>query len=330
MMRTQRALAAARIVVGALIVIRTTPLIGLLHHPLIDVPRIMVGWPSEGWTIPLGPGLPEGLIEVLCVARTLLALAFAIGLAPRWSGLGAGVTGLLVASNDVFASSHTFRLLYGSAIVLATCDCGAAWSVRRTDGRDLDASVLAVRLWLVSIYAWAAVAKASTGWISGAVLGLDAADGMLRPWAAHALTSPDVRIALANVVLAGELSIAALLAIPRATRLGVALALLTQIAFELVAQPDVFGVVIVTLLMVLAVTDRTSDRPAHGAGRTFSKQTRSSAQVASESGAVSTPDSSHTTRVVSRGSPSWTGMSTTPGTGPRSSPLGRCAMPCPR
>jgi hypothetical protein len=264
--RAERALAAARIVVGALIVVRTTPLVSLLHHPLIDVPRVMIGWPSEGWAIPLGSGLPEHLVEALCVLRTVLAIAFLLGLAPRAAGIGVGLVGLLVASNDVFASSHTFRLLYGSAIVLATCDCGAVWSVRRTAARDLDASASTVRAWLVSIYAWAAIAKISSGWISGTVLAFDAADGVFRPWVLSTLASPTLRVVAAVAVLASEALIAVLLAVPRATRVAVALAVTAQIAFELVAQPDVFGVVVITLLVVVLRTHppaatRTVDAP---------------------------------------------------------------------
>lgn len=249
--REQRALAIARIVVGLAILVRTTPLAAWLHHPLLDVPSTLLGWPDEGWHLPLGPALPSDALRALCIARTALASMFALGVKPRVSGIAVGVAGLAVAMDDVFASSHTFRLLYGSAIVLATTDCASTWALRREPLVSSAASVSSVRWWLTSIYAWAAIAKLNVGWLSGHALVLDARDGVFHGWAASALSDATTRIASAGCVVAVELGIALMLIVPRTRRVAVVVAALTQCVFEAATSPDLFGVIVAVLLGVV-------------------------------------------------------------------------------
>lgn len=241
----------ARIVVGVTILIRSTPLVASLHHPLLDVPPTLLGWPDEGWHVPLGPALPSDVLRVLCVLRTIFAALFVLGVRPRVSGIGVGAIGLVVALDDVFASSHTFRLLYGSAIVLATTDCASTWALRSEPVVDVDGSAWTVRWWLVSIYAWAAIAKLNAGWLSGQALALDVRDGVLNAWPARAIADPNARVACAGSVVAIEIGLALALTSTRLRRAAVVVAALAQCVFELAVSPDLFGLIIAVLLGIV-------------------------------------------------------------------------------
>ena len=123
------------------------------------------------------------------------------------------------------------------------------WAIRAVPSVETRASVAAVRWWLVSIYAWAAVAKLNIGWLSGDALALDLRDGTLRSWVGDALADGAVRSGCAVGVVIAEGAIAVGLTVARTRRLTVIAALITQIGFEAAASP---GVMIAVLLGAVA------------------------------------------------------------------------------
>ena len=256
-----RTLAGARIALGVVVLVRTTPAAAWLGLP-IDAPRVLVDWPGAAWAVHAGASMPAGLVAVLCILRTAGAAAFLFGLWTRGSALVAAVAGVALLTQDVFVATHTFRLLYGSLFVLAFTDCGAAWAVRVLPARDLRSSEWLVRCWALSVYAWAVVAKLRPGWWTGRALLLDASDGLFRPWVVRAfLSSAHACATTAILVLALEALIAGLLVSRHTHRAAVALALAMHVAFELVATPDVFGAVMIALLgVVWTSTEQAPDR----------------------------------------------------------------------
>lgn len=213
-----------------------------------------------GGPSPLGPSVPDLIVRLACIARTVLAALFVLGVGTRIAGVGLGIVGLALLTNDVFASSHTFRLLYGSAIVLAMTDSSAIWALRRRV--DDEPGIGLVRAWLVSIYAWAGIAKLTPGWLSGLVLSLDLRDGVLRDEVVEALLADaDTRTFLALAVVVLEAGLAAALSMRRTRAAALLVAVVAQIAFQVVASPDIFGLVVVVLCGVLWIADHDVVRP---------------------------------------------------------------------
>jgi hypothetical protein len=246
-----RSLAVARIAIAALLLVRTTPILVPLHaHWTYDTVPLL-GWPHTGWTLTLGPPLPNALVASLCVVRTVAALALLVGLAPAVSGAICGACGLLVLAQDVFATTNTLRLLYLSAIVLAATDCASVASVAPRSPRAPASSQWLVRCWVLSIYAWAAISKLDADWLSGNTLALFRSSGLLRgPLAGALLSTHGQRIVGAWLALTCESALVVLLPIPRTRRIGLALAVAMHLAFQLVVEPDLLGWAMLGLLVV--------------------------------------------------------------------------------
>src|SRR6187549_1596337 len=105
-----------RVGIGALILLRTTPLLTVFDIPWLRSTAPLLGWPTGGFSLAF---LPVWSIQALCVLRTLAALLFMLGIAGRVSGVVCGVAGFLVALQYPLGFFFTIHLLYQAAILLA-------------------------------------------------------------------------------------------------------------------------------------------------------------------------------------------------------------------
>src|SRR6185503_20765081 len=75
-----RPLAWARAAIGALLLLRTTPLLAPLDIWFLRDAFPLLGWPDAGWSATPGLfALPAIAVKALCVLRTLGALALMLG-----------------------------------------------------------------------------------------------------------------------------------------------------------------------------------------------------------------------------------------------------------
>jgi hypothetical protein len=246
------ALARSRLAFGALLVLRTTPLSAVLslHDP--TPVTTLLGWPSPGFRGATMLDLPVVVVQALCIARTLAALAFVCGYRTRGAGLLAGLTGFAVLSQEPFGFNFTLHLLFLGTIVLALTDCAVVWAVRPEPPRALTSSVWLVGVFVASIYLWAGLYKLRVDWLDGRTLALYHADRALRGALADLLFSSEARRgAVAHAVAFVELSLPPLLLIARTRRLGILLALGFHAAIQLVTTPDLLGFEMAALLLAL-------------------------------------------------------------------------------
>ena len=110
---------------------------------------------------------------------------------------------------------------------------------------------LADRMWVASIYVWAAIAKLRPDWFDGRTLSLLAREGQFRPFVASTLLASDARRCVISwgVSSLSELALAPLLLIPRTRRAGLALAVAFHLGLEWAASPDLFGWAMIALLL---------------------------------------------------------------------------------
>jgi len=116
-----RVLGWSRVALGALFLLRTTPLLAPLHiHYLADAFPLLA-WPDgeARFTPALVPVLPDGVVAAACVARTVAAVAFLIGVATRPAGLLAGALGYLTVWQDPARGYTTFHVLFLGTMLLA-------------------------------------------------------------------------------------------------------------------------------------------------------------------------------------------------------------------
>jgi len=246
-----RPLALARIALGTVFLVRTTPLVNLLPFPLAAVRGPLFGWPEGGFPFAWdGVALPDGVRVAACIVRTLAALFFVLGVRARTAGLVAGACGFLALSQDPFGFVFTLHTLFLSTMVLALTD--GASDLALVPDRSLGAASGArlVHLFVASIYAWSALAKAQGEWLSGDTLRALAEDGLLSgPAATLLLAHPGLRALGAWCIFLTEGALPALLLAARTRRLGVAVACMMHLGFELGARPDVMGLVMASLLV---------------------------------------------------------------------------------
>jgi hypothetical protein len=242
-------LAAARIAVGALLLIRTTGIARALA--LFPAGDVLLGWPDAS-----GPGLgallplPAGLVAAACVTRTLAAALFMIGVSTRAAGVTAAAAGYLVATQDPLGFNMTLHTLFLAAIVLGFTDAGARLALRPRAVGSAPSGTGLVRIWVASIYVWAGIAKLHADWMSGGVLDTLVHDGILRgPFALDLLDTAARRAAVAPVVAFGEIGLGlALLARP-SRRAALVVAFVVHAVFQAALAPDLFGLVMAALLL---------------------------------------------------------------------------------
>jgi hypothetical protein len=249
-------LAGARIGLGVLFLIRTTGLAGLLSLAVYPQGRFLLGWPEAG-----GPGLgalfplSASLLGAACLARTIAAALFALGIWARPAGVAAGLLGYLVVSQDPIGFSMTLHTLYLGTIVLACADSSGRYALgprASVTGRpaSVRTSLGMVRLWVASIYVWAGIAKLHGEWLSGRVLATLVDGDIVRgPVAEAMLSTARQRAVAAPVIALGEVLLGAALLARATRRAGLVAALVVHAAFQAALAPDVFTAVMATLLL---------------------------------------------------------------------------------
>jgi hypothetical protein len=245
-----RSLAIARVTLGAIFIVRTTPLANLYPSPLAHVDAPLLGWPVHDWhAVWLGLALPSAAVAALCVLRTAAAVLFLFGIATRPAGVIASTSALVVMAQDTFSFSFTRYILFLGTGLVALCDGGAAIALRPSRPEHPRAGLGVVQAFVASIYAWSAVAKLRPAWLSGRTLAALHEGHFLRgPLADFALSSAPLRAGSAVGIVILELALGALLLARRTRLVGVAAALAMHAIYEVVAQPDVMGLVMAALL----------------------------------------------------------------------------------
>ena len=249
---TLEALGRARVALGCVLLLRTTPLLAPLRIPILKDAIPLLAWP-DGYAhlTPFIPALPDDARAVLCILRTIAAVAFTLGIWARPAGLLAGALGYITVLQDPAHFYATFHVLFLGTIVLACTDAVGQCAISPRAPRSSTSSAWLVRAWVASIYTWAAVAKLRPDWLDGRTLELFMREGMLRPFVArHLLATEGHRSLVACAVVVVEFALAPLLLFPRTRRAGLVLALSMHAALEFGAAPDVFGWAMAALLLV--------------------------------------------------------------------------------
>jgi hypothetical protein len=250
----------ARIALGALFLVRTTALANLLPIPLAHVRGPLFGWPEAGFDLAWGGlVLPTSVRIALGVVRTVAALAFLLGIRARVAGLMAGACGFLALSQDPLGFVFTLYVLFAATMALALTDATSRLALVPDPPVDEESSTRLLAIFVASIYVYSALAKLQSEWLSGRTLLALAEDRLLGGFVATLLIDhPGLRSPAAVAVFLVELSLPALLLVPRTRRLAIVVALLLHATFEVAAHPDVMGWVMAALLLALSSSSRRS------------------------------------------------------------------------
>lgn len=249
---TANALGRARVAMGAVFLLRTTPLLAVFFHiPFLADTKPLLGWPHDhAHFAPFIPVVPDALLAVLCIVRTLAAVAFLLGVHARLAGLLAGALGYVTVLQDPARFFTTHHVIFLGTMLVACTDAVAACALRPAEPRNPTSSAWLIRAWVASIYVWAAIAKLRPDWFDGRTFALLAREGQFRPFVASTLLATDTRrCVIAWCVVATELALAPLLLIPRTRRAGLALAVAFHLSLEWAASPDLFGWAMIALLL---------------------------------------------------------------------------------
>jgi uncharacterized membrane protein YphA (DoxX/SURF4 family) len=248
-----RSLAYARVALGTLFLLRTTPILKPLGLEFTAETAPLLGWPRPEWQgAALGLAWPAWLLAAACIVRTLAALGFTLGIRTRACGIVAAAAGYLVLFRNPFGMIATLHLLYQGTFVLALTDAGSTLALRPTPARHVASSLLLVRCFLASIYFWAALVKLRPDWLDGRTLELFQADGAIRgPLAGFVLQSATSRSLVAWTIALTELSLPLLLLTPRTRRWSPFVAMGLHSVIELSARPDLLGWEMGALLLSL-------------------------------------------------------------------------------
>ncbi len=264
-----RALGYARVLLGAIFLVRTTPLVNLLPFPLARVRGLLYGWPEPSvWTMAWADCvLPDSVRMLACVLRTAAATLFLVGVRARAAGIVAGALGIVAMSQDPFGFIFTLYTLFVATMVVATTDATGHAALRPESRIDPRSSVTLLCMFVATVYLFSGLAKANAVWLRGEVLLAYAEDGLFTTKAAAFLRAHDtLRTAAAWIAMASELSLPAALLVPRLRRSGAVAAVIMHATFECVARPDVMGVVMTVLLFACACAP-AADQPSTAASR---------------------------------------------------------------
>jgi hypothetical protein len=233
----------SRILLGLVFVIRTTPLAHFVSGIHAPVRGPLLGWPDGApiRTAAFGLVLPAVVVALLCIVRTVAALLFTAGVRTREAGLAAAAASWIVMSQDPFGFVFTLHVLTLAVLVHAF------------------ASAPLLRLFVPSIYFWAAIPKLGGAWLSGSVLrtwhGFGLGHNAIGDLLMDRLARPS---AIAAVVC--ELALVPLLFIARTRIVGIVLAVLMHAIFEAMLHPDVFGWAMIALLAAFLPERPTTSR----------------------------------------------------------------------
>lgn len=241
-------LALVRVVVGALFLLRTTP-IAVLVLPYARFP--FLGWPESGWKMSaLGPTLPAWLCIALCLVRTIAALGFTIGFRVRLAGIVTAVSGYALLVNDAMAYTNTLHLIHLAVLVVALAD-----------ERSPTSSLWLVRALPISVYLFSGLAKLNAQWLSGKTL-VSLVD--------QTLVKSPVPIAWARsasvTMAAFELALPVLLLASRTRRAALWLAAGFHLYLQLTVHPDIFGMMMIALLLAFVEPQKQSPSQLASAG----------------------------------------------------------------
>jgi hypothetical protein len=239
-----------RIGIGSLILLRTTPLLAPFDISWLRGASPLLGWPDGGFSLGF---LSATDIQVLCVARTLSALLFTLGVWARPAGLLCGASGFLVAAQYPLGFFFTIHLFYQAAILLACTDAVAQVALRPARITEGSSGVWLIRAFVASIYFWAGIFKLRADWLDGRTLALFHYPGAISGWLADALFSVTALPPLvAKAVAAIEICLGPLLLWGKSRRFALALAYGFHGLLELTAHPDMLGLGMMVLLLAFA------------------------------------------------------------------------------
>ncbi len=254
-----RPLGAARFAFGLVFLLRTTPILAVFDPAFLRGTSGWLGWPDSGWHVPaMGLTLPSVVVGSLVVLRTLAALGLMLGVRTRVSGLVAGIAGYLVLAQDAFGYFHHLHMLYLGAILFAIVDADAALALRVEPAKSARSSLALIRVFVASIYIWAAIGKLASEWGTGAALAMFRDSRALDriAW----LVTPGRSAAIEVCVIVFEVAIGAGLLWPRTRRVALLCAVALHVTFEIVARVDTIGWQMCALLLVF--TRSGPPRPA--------------------------------------------------------------------
>jgi uncharacterized membrane protein YphA (DoxX/SURF4 family) len=236
----------ARAAIGALILLRTTPLLAPLHIWFLRDTVPLLGWPHAGDALPL----PHTLVGALCVLRTTAAAMLMAGVMGRVAGLVSCFTGYAVMAQDPLGYIFTLHLLYQAALLLGISDASAIFALRPSAPRSPRSSVLMMRLWIASIYVWAGFSKMRVDWLDGRTLDLLQSEGTLRGSAADVLLqTAQSRAAVATTIAAVEVLLGPALLSHATRRPALIVAIVFHSVLELSGHPDLLGWGMLALLL---------------------------------------------------------------------------------
>jgi hypothetical protein len=248
---SMRPLAWSRAALGALLVVRSTPLVNHLGIPLARMSTPLLGWPEHGFRAAWGGiELPDVVVMVLCVLRTAAGCFFALGVCTQIAGCVAAAAAFVVLSQNAFDFSFTLYSLFVGTLLLALGDEGSRFAVCPSPPRQPRPSVALVRTFVVAIYFWSAAAKLRCAWLSGRTLqALRSGHFLSGPVASTLLATRSGCCAAAWGVVLVELALGPLLLFRRTRLAGLVLAAGMHVVYEISARPDVFGWVMAALLL---------------------------------------------------------------------------------
>ncbi len=258
-----RALAWSRILLGALFLLRTTPILAPFHLKEARGTFPLLGWPDDRWhgspTLPL----PVAVVAALCLVRTAGAIAFTLGVEAQVAGIAAGVAGYLVMLQQPFGLVMTLHLLFQGTILLAVAGADGALALRPRPPRAAASGLALVQLFVASVYVWAGLSKVRADWLDGRTLeGLAQQRWLSGRLADLLLATPDRRVAVAWAVALGEIALGPLLLWPRTRRAALVAALAFHAGLEITGRPDLLGFEMAALLVCFV--PRPSERLAAG------------------------------------------------------------------
>jgi len=287
--RDLRALGIARILLGALVLLRTTPVLAPLHVPYLNGASPLLGWPTSAWHVAdAGLALPAGVVATLCVVRTVAAVLFTAGVRTRASGLCAGVAAWIVLAQDATGYINTYNLLFLGLIVLGLSGSGSAWALRAEAEGDPRSGLALARAFVVSVYAWSGIAKLNLAWLRGEVLGQLHAAGVVRGPLADAILASSTGCTVAAWAVAGaELAMGPLLFWPRTRRAAVVAALAFHAALEVSVHPDFFGFAMASLLLAFVGAGSGADVASYRRARSVRDGIRWRRRRSTDGGAAS-------------------------------------------
>jgi hypothetical protein len=263
-----RPLGWTRAAIGALILLRTTPLLAPLDLWFLRDTVPLLGWPEPGFS---AMSLPSWMIMALCVLRTVSAALLMLGVGTRASGLICGISGYAVALQHPFGFFFTIHLLYQAAILLAVTDSAAAFALRPTPARSPRSSYWLIWLFTASIYLWAGIYKLRPDWLDGRTLELFHRPGALAgPLADFLLATPGRRHFFGTATALFEVSLGPLLLWMRTRRAALLCAFLFHLGLEVTAHPDLLGfgmaAMLLSFLNATSAAKLASERSEEAAG----------------------------------------------------------------